>query len=546
MRRLTAPAVVAGLSATALIAAGCGGSGSSPGAGGDATKSISVFGCNPERALIPADVNENCGGRVLDATVARLVHYDPKTAQPQNDIAESITTPDNTTFTVKIKKGYKFSDGTEVKAKNFVDAWNFSVANAYINTGFFEPFKGFRDVSGGRDPDGDGPQTAPPGTSKTMSGLKIVDEHTFTITTVQKISNLPVRLGYYVFAPLPDAFFADPKAFGQKPISAGPYRVDSWTKDQEIRVSKNPSYAGAFGGNVEAITFRIFPNSDAAYIELLAGNLDATDDIPSNALINEKYKQDLNGRAAQDDSGAIQSLGFAPVSVDPLYKNPKLRQAISMAIDRKTITDKVFSKARVPADGWVPPGIDGYKGGACGEYCTFDPARAKQLLAEAGGFTGKMTVAYNADASHKDWVEALCNSVKNSLSIDCVGSPVSTFATLRQKINARKLKGAFSAAWVMDYPSIENFLSPLFSTNGPANDNLYSNKAFDAKLSQAAAATTPAQANSLYQEAEVMLRNDFPVIPLWYFKVNSGWSERVDNVRATPFNRLEVAGITLK
>lgn len=379
-----------------------------------------------------------------------------------------------------------------------------------------------------------------------MSGLKVVDDHTFTITTVQKISNLPVRLGYYVFAPLPDAFFADPKAFGQKPISAGPYRVDSWTKDQDIKISKNPNYAGAFGGNVEAITFRIFPDSNAAYNELLAGSLDATDEIPSSALINGKYKQDLNGRAAQDDSGAIQSLGFAPVSVDPQYKNPKLRQAISMAIDRKTITDKVFNNARVPADGWVPPGIDGYKGGACGEYCTFDPARAKQLLAEAGGFTGKMTVAYNADSSHKDWVEALCNSVKNSLSIDCVGSPVSTFATFRQQINARKMKGAFRSGWVMDYPSIENFLSPLFSTNGPANDQLYSNKAFDAKLGQAAAATTPAQANTLYQEAEVMLRNDFPVIPLWYYKVNSGWSERVDNVRATPFNLLDVAGITLK
>ena len=81
-----------------------------------------------------------------------------------------------------------------------------------------------------------------------MTGLKVVDDYTFTIKTTEKVSNLPVRLGYSAFAPLPDVFFDDPKAFGDKPIGAGPFKVDAWTKDQSIVLSKFADYSGEFGG----------------------------------------------------------------------------------------------------------------------------------------------------------------------------------------------------------------------------------------------------------------------------------------------------------
>ena len=73
-----------------------------------------------------ATPTETCGGNVIDAVFSKLVHYDAETAKPENDIAESIETTDNQNFTVKLKPGYKFHDGTEVKAKNFVDAWNYA------------------------------------------------------------------------------------------------------------------------------------------------------------------------------------------------------------------------------------------------------------------------------------------------------------------------------------------------------------------------------------------------------------------------------------
>ena len=295
-----------------------------------------------------------------------------------------------------------------------------------------------------------------------------------------------MRLGYSAFSPLPDAFFADPKAFGDKPIGSGPYKLDSWTKEQSIVLSKFADYSGDFGGNVDKITFKIYQDADAAYNDVIANNLDVTDEIPASALIDDKYKTDLPDRNAQKETGVIQTITVAPTKVDPNYADPKIRQAISMAIDRDTIIKQIFNGTRVPATGWVSPVVDGYKAEQCGEFCKYDPAKAKALLAEAGGFKGdKITLSYNADAAHKEWTEATCNSIKQALGVECQAVGVVDFATFRSQIGDRKMKGMFRTGWQMDYPSIENFLAPIYKTGASSNDGDYSNPAFDKLLVEA-------------------------------------------------------------
>jgi oligopeptide transport system substrate-binding protein len=540
-------ATVAGVSAVALLAAACGGGDGGAGAttspAGKTGGAVTVNGCNPENPLVPSNTTETCGGDVLDTLTAKLVHYNPDTAAPENDIAESIDTTDNQNFTVKLVKGYKFHDGTEVKAKNFVDAWNYAAygPNAQSSGYFMEPIEGFDDVQCA-----DAECKTKPKVDK-MTGLKVVDDHTFTIKTTEKVSNLPVRLGYTAFAPLPDSFFNDPKAYGEKPVGAGPFKFDSWTKNTEIKVSKFGDYSGKYASKLDAITFKIYQDTDAAYNDVIAGQLDVLDDIPSSAQIDDKYKTDLPDRNSQKAVGVIQTITFAPTKVDPNYADPKIRQAISMAIDRDTIIKQIFNNTRKPATGWVSPVVDGYKADQCGEYCKFDPAKAKAKLAEAGGFKGgKMTLSYNADASHKGWTEATCNSIKSALGVDCVATPVVDFSTFRTQIGDRKLKGMFRTGWQMDYPSIENFLAPIFKTGASSNDGDYSNPEFDKLLEEAAAATDPAQANTKYQEAEALLANDMPAIPMWYSTATVGWSDKVTGVKITAFGTVDYSSLSLK
>lgn len=513
---------------------------------------VTIRGCTPENPLIATNTNEVCGGNVLDAITAKLVHYNADTAAPELDIAESITTKDNQNFTVKLKPGYKFSDGTEVKAKNFVDAWNWGVygPNGQLNEYFFEPIEGYADMACGTSVGTDGKEapdcTAKPPKSKEMTGLKVVDDTTFTIKTSSPVSNLVTRLGYTAFAPQPDAFFADTSEgkadFGNAPIGAGPYKLTSKT-DTKMVLEKNTNYSGKNTGSVPKVTFRIYNDTNAAYNDVVANNLDVTDVIPADQLLNDAWKASLKDRNGVKDTGVFQALTYSPK--DPNLKNVKMRQALSMAIDRPLVTKQIFNNARVPATGWVSPVVDGYKANACGDNCVFNATKAKQLYNEAGGYKGTMPIYVNGDGGHQLWADAVCNQLQANLGMKCAVQVTPDFKTLRKGINAREYKGLYRAGWQMDYPSIENFLTPIYATGAGSNDGDYSNPKFDALLKQAAAAPTNEQANALYQQAEQILGQDMPTIPLWYQQSQYGWSTKLTSIKMTPFSTFDLSSIVV-
>jgi oligopeptide transport system substrate-binding protein len=533
-----------------LLLAACGGGGGStpqPGSSqsaGQAGGEVTLYGCTPKNPLVPGNTNESCGSYVVVPITAKLIKYDVENASPINDIAESIETKDNKLFTVKLKP-YKFHDGTEVKAKNFVDAWNYTAygPNGQANSYFFAPVTGY---AGTQCPDADCKQ-APK--TKTMTGLKVVDDKTFTIQTAEPVSNLPVRLGYNAFAPLPDSFFADPKAYEEKPIGAGPFKLESKT-NTEFVLTKFADYGGDPKPSVDKVTLRIYQDSAAAYADIVANNLDYLDTIPPDQLVGEAFKDDLPDRWLQREAGRFSNVTFSPW--DPQMKdNVELRKALSMAIDRNLIADKVFNNTVTPATGWVSPVVDGFKAGACGDACNFDAAKAKAAYDAAGGYKGTLTMTYNADnAINKAYSEAICNSIKNAVGADCRAVPTVDFATFQKKLDGKELKGMFRQGWVMDYPSIENFLSPIYSKgaigNGGSNYSEYNNPAFEKLLVQAAAAKTSDEANTLYQQAEALLGKDMPTAPLWYPKTTVGFSDKVTNVKVDAFEQLDLVALQTK
>src|SRR5215203_3068702 len=549
MRGRTGGLAVTALASLALVATGCGGGGAEPEPGGSqaagqAGGDIVVAGCTPENPLIPGGTSEVCGGDIIDAMTSKLVRYNTENAAPENDIAESIETTDNKLFTVKLKP-YKFHDGTDVKAKNFVDAWNYTAygPNGQAGSYFYAPFAGYEDVQCPDDECKEKPK------AKTMSGLKVVDDMTFTIQTTEAVSNLPVRLGYSAFAPLPDSFFADQKAFEAKPIGAGPFKMDS-KSNTEFVLSKFADFSGSTKPNVDKLTFRVYQDPAAAYNDAVAGSLDYIDEsnIPQDQFIGDAYQTDFPDRTKQRETGRMSWITFSPE--DPQLKdNPDLRKAISRAIDRDLISKQIFHNTVTPATGWVSPVVDGYKAGACGDSCTFDAAAAKSAFEAAGGYEGTLTMTYNADSPNKAWSEAVCNSIKNTLGIECVAVPTVDFATYNKKIDANELKGIFRGAWQADYPSIENYLSPLYAKGAwPPGSNWgrYDNPDFDALLAKAASAPTPDEANSIYQQAETLLAEDFPNAPLWYYTTTSAWSDRVTDVQVNAFGVLDFATIKVK
>jgi oligopeptide transport system substrate-binding protein len=532
-----------GLAAGAIIIAaavaltGCSTGGSS---GGGKDSYITANGSEPQNPLIPTNTNEVGGGKILDAIFAGLVYYEAD-GTPVNDLAQSITTDDSQTYTIKIKDGFTFTNGEKVTSDSFIDAWQDGalLSNQRLNSYFFEDIEGF-------SYDEDSP----------LTGLKKVDDSTFTVTLKSKLADFPLRLGYSAFYPLPKAAFKDgkvTKAFGENPIGNGPYELDggkkAWQHNVQIDLATNPDYKGHRKPVNNGLTIKFYATQDAAYSDLLSGDLDVLDALPESAL--STYKSDLGDRSFNTPVAVFQSFTIPSDTTNFIDKaafahfqgdEGKLRRAaISMAIDRKTITEKIFDGTRTPAKDFTAPTIDGYKAGLEGsDVLNYDEAKAKDLWKQADAispWSGDFKIAYNTDGGHKGWVDAVCNGLNNILTgINCSGDAYPTFAEARTKISKndqgqRAITTAFRSGWQADYPGLYNFLGPLYATNASSNDGDYSNPEFDQLIAEGSQATDNDAANAKFQEAETVLFKDLPAIPLWYSNVTGGFSDKVSDVK---------------
>ena len=506
------------------------------GAGDDAQRNpsqdtITVNGSEPQRPLVPTDTTETGGGAITDNLFTGLVTYDPTTAALRNAVAADIASDDQQSWRITLNQGWTFHDGTPVTADSFIRAWNYGAlsTNDQLNQYFFSPIAGFADVAG------------PTPSAETMSGLVRVSDSEFTVALSAPNSQFPVMLGYVAFSPLPEVFFADPQAFGKAPVGNGPFKFVSWNANTAIQLTRFDDYRGS-KPKVANVTFTIYQSLDTAFADLLANRLDILDAIPTSAETTDAVLSQLGDRTVSQAAGVIQSVTF-PL-YDQRFANPDVRIAFAMAIDRVRISNEVFAGGREPATGWVSPVVDGFTPDACGPNCTFNPEAARAALARGGGFAGDLAIAFNADGDHQGWVDATCKSITETLGVICTGTPFPDFASFRTAVTNREMTGLFHSGWRMDYPSIENFLVPLFKTGASSNDGDYSNPAFDAMMDTAA--TQPAQQGiRTYQESQTVLAADMPTIPLWFGVVTAGYSDNVRNVTFTPFSRVDLTAVEL-
>ncbi|NSX52526.1 ABC transporter substrate-binding protein [Gardnerella vaginalis] len=498
----------------AMLLGGCGSSAKNAQTNGGKVI-ITVSNSEPQNELVPGNINENAGARPAMLVNSTLVTFDEK-GNPVNEDAESITpNADATQYTVKVKKGKKFSDGTPITAESFVKAWSFvaNAKNAQKCASFFQTIKGYADLQK------DGTKG-----DEQLSGLKVVDENTFTVDLEQPDSVFPIKVGYLAFAPLPESFYKNPKAYGEKPVSSGPYLFKSWDHNKQIEVVKNPDYNGPRKAQNDGVTFKVYTDGNAAYRDVQAGNLDMTDNIPDTQT--KTFQKDTTVKAYNRPGSVIQQFTI-PSSLphfDVKTEEGKLRrQAISMAIDRKVIIDKILNGTASPANEFTSPLTPGYKADLKGhENVEFNAKKAKELWAKAdkiSKYDGSLTFSYNADGNAKSVFDAVVNSLKNNLGIKAETTPIPTFQEFRNACAKRQIKGAWRAGWMPDYPSAENYLTQEFASvaadgNG-SNEGDYKNPKFDDLLKKAAS-SKPEEAIKLYQQANEILLEDLPSVPLFY------------------------------
>jgi oligopeptide transport system substrate-binding protein len=257
--------------------------------------------------------------------------------------------------------------------------------------------------------------------------------------------------------------------------------------------------------------------------------------IPIESLA--KASADLGDRFKKSPNSTFQFVGFPTFQKE--YQNVDVRRAISMAINRQEITDQIFLGSQSPATSFVSPVVAGYRENSCGKNCEYNPTEAKTLYTAANG-PKEIKITYNVDGNHKAWVDATCNQIKAALGINCVGGEEPKFADLLSKVEKKQPVGLIRLGWIMDYPLMENYLGPLYSTDGSSNYYGYSNPTFDNLVKEGSAAKTQDEAIAKWQAAEDILAKDMPVIPLRNGQNVFGYSQKVSNVTVDLFSKVDL------
>jgi len=524
------------IASAALVLSACGGGDDDSGGGGSSADggTFSMYIGEPENPLVPGNTTESEGDQVINSLWTGLVKYSADGEVEYTGVADSIESDDNTTWTVTLKDGWTFHDGTPVDAQSFVDAWNYTAnpTNAQDGGSYLSRIAGFQELQ-------DGAATE-------LSGLAVVDDTTFTVELSTPFALFPAIVGYNSFYPLPDAFFDDPEGFGTKPIGNGPFQAEEeYVPGEGITLTRYDDYAGDDKAQAGGVQYVVYADVATAYTDAQDGNLDIVDVIPPDVI--ESAQEEFGDRFIETESSQITYLGMP--AYDPRFSDPRVRQAISMGIDREAISEAIFSGTRAPADSFISPVVDGYREGSC-TYCTFDADQANELL-DAAGFdrTQPVNLWFNSGAGHDAWMEAVGNQLRQNLGVDFQLQGSLDFAEYLPLGEEKGFTGPFRYGWSFDYPAAESYLTPLFTPQSfpPIGSNyaFYDNPAVTDLITSGDQAASQDEAIADYQQAEDLIVEDMPFAPLFFTKIQSVTSENVENVTLDLFQRVVVSDVTV-
>jgi ABC-type oligopeptide transport system substrate-binding subunit len=322
-------------------------------------------------------------------------------------------------------------------------------------------------------------------------------------------------------------------------VSDGAYVLSDYVPNDKIVLTKNPNFHDA--ANVRIDREEILPLEDrsAALRRFEAGEIDSYPDVPADAIpfIREKFKSEFHL------SPSLGVFYFAFNTRKPPFDDPRVRNALSMVVDRDFLADKIWGGAMLPGDSLVPPGIDDYGPPVTSAFHDLSPIeaedKARELLRAAGyGPGGKplhVEIRFNTSENNKATAVAIADMWKElGVTTSFVNTDLKThYALLRDG-------GDFDVAragWIGDYSDPQNFLVLAKSDDVALNYCHYSNPAYDALLAKAETERDLGARAKILRAAEAMLLADQPIMPLMFYSSRNLVSSRVAGWKANLLDR---------
>ena len=413
---------------------------------------------------------------------------------------------DGKVYTFHIKKGIKFAPpiSTEVTAADF--KWSFQrmmKAPLAPATFFYTGIVGAQDYIDGK--------------AGAISGFKVVDPYTVQITIAKPDASFLYAMTMPFTSVMSRAWCAKVgKQIKRKPLGTGPYTITDWTSGQSIDAVKNPNFSsqGVQGQQyVDNMHFIFSANPGTALLKLERGEVDVLgDSVPPADYLRTKQSPEW-GKYVVDSPQIMWFYTFMNVLEKP-FDNVKVRQAINYAIDTQKI-QKLLAGQATSLNQIYPKGMPGHQDGKT--YYTYDPAKAKQLLAEAGFPNGFKTTFY---ADNVDPMPKLAQSVQSDLAAIGITASLKIMdrATYWDFISLKKSHAGIGFSdWYMDFPDPSDWIGPLFTNpiDGGANASFYENPQVTKLFNDSGSQLDPAKRLQMFQQMQDIIMQDAPTAPMY-------------------------------
>ncbi len=439
-------------------------------------------------------------------------------------LAESWTAnTDATVWTFRLRQGVMFQApvSREVTAADVVADLRYVADPAHQSPG--DPAAYALATIKGTDGDGY--------TSSGRLGVQAVDRYTVRFTLKSPYSEFPDTLGEQAFLVWPADYARKVglKAYWQHPVGTGPYQFLRRVPGQSIDLTRNPHWWDTSGGPyIDTIHYEVFGSVPAMLLAFQKGTIDWTY-VPQGQAASSRSLPQVKSGQWKAESTSLLSLRYLFVNMkDPLLGGSRglaLRRALSYGYDPHATIAAVNDGAEVPPSGLVPPAVLGAD--IAHEPYPYDRAKAKQLMQGIGPVT--LTLDYPIEQQRKATAESLkALYARVGITIKLRGVPIKEAMSF---MYGKRHLQLFFGCWGADYPSMDNFLVPLFAGGGGPYPTSYSNPQVDALLTKARATPAEDARVQLYAEAEQKIMGDIPAIPLYAFADYRLSSSRVANVR---------------
>ena len=460
-------------------------------------------------SLDPHKVESDVENNIISDLFESLVSVSP-TGEIEPRLADKWENKDNTVWTFHLRPGVTWSDGTAIAAQDIVWSWQRLVspltASPYASyPGNMHIVNGAEIAQGKKAPE--------------TLGVKAVDDATLEVTLTQPNAAFLAMLAHPSLVPLDKVLISRYGDKWTKPehiVTSGPYKLSQWVVNERIVAERNPRYWDNAHTVINKVTYLPISSETADVNRYKAGEIDIVYTVPINQFA--QLKKTMGDQL--DVSPQLATYYYEFNTTRPPFNDPRVRRALNMALDKDIIAEKVLGQGQRPA--WLisQPDIGGVNLHNP-EYASWPRekriAEAKKLLSEAGYNETHPLVfnlLYNTSESHQRIAIAASSMWKKNLGVEAKLQN-QEWKTMLDAMHTHNFD-AVRYAWIADYDDAATFLNN-FRTGDSENTSQYSNPAYDEALRNAAKASDTTARGKFYQQAEDLLGQDVPAIPVYHY-----------------------------